>query len=528
MVISWIPTHKVAQWLLNLVDRILSWLGLTKSSMAEEVVYTVIILGIALLAGWLTRKVVVLITQHFVYARRTIFTEEMEHEQLINKSSHIIPPLVFMAFIPFAFQTDSHALDILMRIVLVYFVLTVGWTICSVFNVIWVNYNRKENTKNLPLKGILNVAKGLVWMVIAIISVALLVDRSPAALLTGLGAFAAALMLIFKDSILGFVAGLQLSANDMLRVGDWIAIPGTIVNGIVTDVSLTAVKVRNWDNTTVTVPPYTLVSTQLQNWNKMKQRGRRQIQRSILIDISTIRPTTPEMLEDFKKLPFMKDYIEKMQKYAAEGEATSLMRDDIKVNGSIDTNLGVFRAYTGLYLHHHPWITMGELTCMVRELQQTPQAQPLELFCYTNTADWVKYEGIQSDIFEHLMAAVPAFGLSAYSAPSSRDVVNIGNPKPEVMPYNGNSPVPMPAYDPKTNWVIPPNTSGDPGFAYNEHPVYPANIADMVADAEVKANTPLSPSTTPTPAAPAPAAPAHGDVAAGGDAAKQSDAPKGK
>ena len=160
-----------------------------------------------------------------------------------------------MAFIPFAFQTDSHALDILMRIVLVYFVLTVGWTICSVFNVIWVNYNRKENTKNLPLKGILNVAKGLVWMVIAIISVALLVDRSPAALLTGLGAFAAALMLIFKDSILGFVAGLQLSANDMLRVGDWIAIPGTIVNGIVTDVSLTAVKVRNWDNTTVTVPP---------------------------------------------------------------------------------------------------------------------------------------------------------------------------------------------------------------------------------------------------------------------------------
>ena len=171
---------------------------------------------------------------------------------------------------------------------------------------------------------------------------------------------------------------------------------------------------------------------------------------------------------------------------------------------------------------------MGELTCMVRELQQTPQAQPLEVFCYTNTADWVKYEGIQSDIFEHLMAAVPAFGLSAYSAPSSRDVVNIGNPKPEAMPYNGNSPVPMPAYDPKTNWVIPPNTSGDPGFAFNEHPVYPANIADMVADAEVKANMPSSPATTPTSAAPAPSVPAHGDVAAGGDAAKQSDAPKDK
>ena len=131
------------------------------------------------------------------------------------------------------------------------------------------------------------------------------------------------------------------------------------------------------------------------------------------------------------------------------------------------------------------------------------------------------------------MAAVPAFGLSAYSAPSSRDVVNIGNPKPEAMPYNGNSPVPMPAYDPKTNWVIPPNTSGDPGFAYNEHPVYPANIADMVADAEVKANTPSSPSPTPTPSptpspTPTPAAPAPGAATAGGDAAKQGDAPKGK
>lgn len=494
-----IPTHKVAAWLLAQIDRFLTRLGLEQSGTAEEVIYTIVVLGTALLAGWLVRKFVVVVVQKLVYSRNTIFVEEMQRESIINKMSHIIPPLVFLGLIPFAFQTDNHTLALIERIVLVYFVATLGWTICSLFNIIWVNYDRKENTKNLPLKGILNVAKGLVWIIIAIVAVSILVDRSPAVLLTGLGAFAAALMLIFKDSILGFVAGLQLSVNDMLRVGDWIAVPGTIANGIVTDVSLTAVKVRNWDNTTVTLPPYTLVSTSFQNWNKMKERGRRQIESSLFIDVSTVCPTTPDMLEGFKKLPFMKEYIETMQADAAKGQASCLMHGDIKVNGSIDTNLGCYRAYVGLYLHHHPYVAMGGPTCMVRLMQQTATGVPLQIFCYLNTTDWVEYEGIQSDIFEHIMAVAPAFGLSAFSSPTGRDVVNIANSKPEAMPYNGDSAVAMAAYDPVTNFMVPPNTSGDHGFAYTTEPSYPASIAEAVAAAKA-AGIPMMPSST----APAP------------------------
>lgn len=491
---SLIPTHKVATWLLTQIDRFLTRLGLEQSGSAEEIIYTVLALGMALLVGWVVRKVVVAIVQKLGYSRNTIFVDELQHENIVNKMSHIIPPLVFLGLIPFAFQTDNHTLIVIERIVLVYFVVVLGWTICSLFNIIWANYDRRENTKNLPLKGILNVAKGLVWIIISIIAVSILVDRSPAVLLTGLGAFAAALMLIFKDSILGFVAGLQLSLNDMLRVGDWIAVPGTIANGIVTDVSLTAVKVRNWDNTTVTLPPYTLVSTSFQNWNKMKERGRRQIERSVWIDISTVRPTTPDMLEAFKKQPFMKEYIEQMQADAAKGQATCLMHDNIKVNGSIDTNLGCYRAYVGLYLHHHPYVAMGGPTCMVRLMQQTATGVPLQIFCYLNTTEWVSFEGIQSDIFEHIMAAAPAFGLSAFSSPTGRDMVNIANPKPEAMPYNGDSPVAMATYDPITNYMVPPNVSGDHGFAYNTQPVYPDSIAEAVAAAKA-AGIPVMPVT---------------------------------
>ncbi len=484
MTLYLIPTHKVASWLLTRIDRMLVHFGLDRSPVFEEIIYTIIILGAALLVGWLTRKIVVAIAQKLVYSHKTLLTTEMQHEGLINKMSHIIPPLVFLGLIPFAFQTDDKTLEFIERIVFVYFVVVLGWTIGALLNIIWVNYDRRENTKNLPLRGILNVAKGLMWIVLTIIAVSIIIDRSPAALLTGLGAFAAALMLIFKDSILGFVAGLQLSVNDMLRVGDWISVPGTIANGIVTDVSLTAVKIRNWNNTTVTLPPYTLVSTSLQNWNKMKERGRRQIERSILIDVSTVSPTTPDMLESFKRLPFMKEYIERMQADAAAGKASCLKRGDIPVNGSIDTNLGCLRAYTGLYLMHHPYVALGEPTCMVRLLEQTATGIPLQVFCYVNTTVWPEYEGIQSDIFEHLIAVAPAFNLSAFCSPTGRDMVNIANPKPEAMPYNGSSPVDMPTYNPTTNYMVPPNISGDNGFIFNPNPAYPDSIAKAEAAAK--------------------------------------------
>lgn len=178
-----------------------------------------------------------------------------------------------MALLPIALDGEGRWAQVLDRAVYVYAIAMFGVAVTAVFSFVWVRYDQHENTKKLPLKGILNVAKGIVWGIVVIVAVSVMVDKSPAVLLTGLGAFAAALMLIFKDSILGFVAGIQLSQNDMLRVGDWIVVPSTIANGIVTDVTLSVVKVLNWDNTTVMLPPYTLVSTSFQNWRSMSDSG---------------------------------------------------------------------------------------------------------------------------------------------------------------------------------------------------------------------------------------------------------------
>ena len=479
MITNLIPTHTLATWLMQAVDTLLVGLGIQKSSTVEEIIYTVIILGVALLIGWAIRKLVVLIVNQWMGHYKSEFINDMVHFKVVSRSSHIIPPLVFLGLVPVAFETDPKTLHHIEALVIIYFLAVLGWSICSLFEIIWMAYNRHDNTKNLPLKGILNVAKGLVWIVIVIVIISIILDKSPLALLTGLGAFAAALMLIFKDSILGFVAGIQLSTNDMLHVGDWIVVPKTIANGIVTDVSLTAVKIRNWDNTTVTMPPYTLVQQGFQNWAYMSRRGRRQIERSVLIDVTTVAPASPELLEYCKTLPYMGDYIAEMQKLEAEGKATVTVGENIPVNGSLATNLGLFRAYVGLYVNHHPYVAQGEgpgTLCMVRLLEQTPQGIPLQLFCYLNTVQWVQYEGISNDIFEHIIAAAPAFGLSAFSSPTGRDVVNIANPSPKAMPYYGNMPLTSEAYDPTTNYMVPPNTSGDPGCAFSTETVYPSGM----------------------------------------------------
>lgn len=206
--------------LLNIIDNVLTALGLKRSGTAEEIVYTIVVIGVAMLIGWAIRKVIVFTLQKIVYRRRTPVIEDFQKQEIINKSSHIIPPLVFLALIPFAFETDPKTLSYIVRIVLVYFLIVLGWTICAVLNIVWAFYDKHENIKKLPLRGVLNITKGLVWIILFIIIISIAVNKSPGTLLAGLGAFAAALMLIFKDSILGFVAGLQLSFNDMVRVGD--------------------------------------------------------------------------------------------------------------------------------------------------------------------------------------------------------------------------------------------------------------------------------------------------------------------
>lgn len=403
-----IPNHKLGTWLLTNITGILDKLGLSHERGLEEFIYVCFVVGIAIVIGWVLRYAILWLTRKIVEAYHTEVGREMLRQRLLGKCSHIIPPLVILILIPFAFDSHSKLLHIFKIGLIVYTIFVMTYAVCSVLTFIWMRFDKRNNTKNLPLQGILNIVKGIIWIVAAIVAVSIMVDKSPVVLLTGLGAFAAALMLVFKDSILGFVAGIQLSQNDMLRIGDWITVPTTLADGIVIDVSLSAVKVRNWNNTIVTLPPYTLVSTSFQNWRGMSDSGCRLISRNFIFDTDSVVKASPALLDAVSTLPGMKDFIDRVGssgQFYDPGVAT--------VNGTVDTNLGLFRAYMCYYLLHHPQINTTQ-QILVRVMTPEPEGIPLQIYCYTTTA-WTAYEAVQSEIFEHIARVCPCFGLRATS-----------------------------------------------------------------------------------------------------------------
>ena len=421
MLTSIIPTHKVAQWLLVHIHRLLDYVGLEKDQGAEDIIYIAIIVAVALALGWLARKLTLYATKKIMLLRNNDLAQDLMQHHVLMKCSHIIPPLVLLALLPFAFTTDSLFKDIVFKALLIYTVIVICMAACRVVHFTWMRFDKKRNTKNLPLKGIMGTVVGVLWVIAVIICVSILVDKSPVALLTGLGAFAAVLMLVFKDSILGLVAGLQLSENDMLHVGDWIVVPSTIANGIVIDVNLTSVKVQNFDNTIITLPPYSLISSSFQNWRGMVDSGYRQIVRSVIFDSDTIVPTTPEMIADIcTKFPIIKAYVNKVQ---TEGKPIYDPGLTV-VNGSLETNLGLFRAYMCQWLINNPAIS-NDQQILVRVMVPTGEGIPLQLWCYTATTKWTAYEAIQSSVFEHIIAVAPVFGLRLYNNPSGTDVTQI-------------------------------------------------------------------------------------------------------
>lgn len=408
-----IPTHTVADWLLKTIDGMLNHIGLAHHDIIKEIIYIFIISLVSVGIGISLKKLILFITHKIVDTRQSEMATELKNRKVFIKCSHIIPPLVFMAMIPFAFDSDSSILHWILKIVGVYTLCAFAMGVNSILKFIFDRYNDKENRKNLPLKGVLNIAIGIVWIVIVILCICIIIDKSPATILAGLGAFAAALLLIFKDSILGFVAGLQMSENDMLRVGDWIVVPGTPANGNVVDVSLSTVKVLNWDLTTALVPPYTLVSTSFQNYRSMYDAGCRRIENSFILEYASIKPTTPELLSSLTaKYPLLEPFVSNLQK---AGQTVQNNPGQRAANGSIETNAGLFRAYVGLFLNNHPQIAKDQRV-MVRLMQGSNAGIPLQIWCFTNTTNWDAYEAIQSEILEHLSAVAPDFdGLRIYA-----------------------------------------------------------------------------------------------------------------
>lgn len=410
--VSIIPSHTLALWILQTIDHFLDWIGLRKYQTLEEVIYFTIILFASFGIGWLVRKVILWVLQKMLAVHNTGFTRELLNQHTLTTCSHVITPLVFLALVPFAFESSADIHKLIVNIAFIYLVIMTGVAVVAVMRFIYNRFDVKENTKGLPFKGILNICIGIVWAIVVIVCVSVILQKSPGALLGGLTAFAAVLMLIFKDTILGFVAGIQLSQNDMVRVGDWIVVPSTPANGVVEDVSLTTVKVRNFDNTVITVPPYHLVSQSFQNWRGMSEAGVRRIAEKVYINPDTVASPTAEQITALTdKYSGLKTFVTRMQK---EGKLISWDKGVAPVNGTIETNLGLYRAYLMSYLVNSDLIDHNS-DLMVHVCSPSPEGIPIQIYCFAVTTQWEAYEAVLSGIMEHCMNVASDFGLELLS-----------------------------------------------------------------------------------------------------------------
>lgn len=387
------------------VARQLSDMGIDKENLSWSTRLTLValILLISYIMTKLFRHLVIPAVHKITSRTKATWDDYLFNEKMMTSFCRMIPPIMFYLLLPFVFNNVPQVLEILLKGCLIYLVITTLMLVNSFLNSLYEISNEHETLRNRPLKGIYQMINLVAIGIGIILIISILIDQNAATILAGLGASAAVLMLIFKDSILGLVAGVQLSANDMLRPGDWITMPKYGADGDVLEVSLTTVKVRNFDKTITTIPPYALVSDSFQNWRGMRETGGRRIKRSIFIDMTTVHFCSEREKEMFAS----RGWIDEAQ---AKPEAQVV-------------NLYVFRNYLQNYLKEHPR-THKELMIMVRQMQPTSEGLPLEIYCFSNTTVWPEYEQIQGEIFDHILAVIPEFGLRIFQRPSGNDLTN--------------------------------------------------------------------------------------------------------
>ena len=297
-------------------------------------------------------------------------------------------------------------------------------------------YNKVMEMR-FPLRGVLQTIKLIASIFVVVLAVSLLMGKSPLILLSGLGALSAVLMLVFKDPILGLVAGIQLSANEMLSVGDWLEMPKYGADGDVIDIGLTTVKVRNWDKTITTIPTYALISDSFKNWRGMSESGGRRIKRSILIDTSSIRFLDKAMTQRLRKAELLGSYIDETTKAIEQDNSKKQLDMSLSINGRRLTNIGTFRRYLLTFLKSHPFIHQ-DMTLLARQLSPTSEGLPIEIYTFTTTTKWAEYEDIQADIFDHIFAILPEFGLRAHESPTGHDIRALKTPLQSSAAENTN------------------------------------------------------------------------------------------
>lgn len=369
----------------------------------QRAVLICIIVLLAYIAEKICRKCIVPAIRRVTAKTQSAWDDYLLGDNVMDNVCHLVFPVIVSALAPHALQGAEGLSDFVRDICWIYITVVAVKLVCGIFSAVYTISSEHEKYKNHSLKAFYQMLKLVVVCIGVIVIISTLIKKDPLAILTGLGAGTAILMLVFQDTIKGLVAGIQLTVNDMLRPGDWIAMPKYGADGSVIEVTLTTVKVRNWDNTITTVPPFALVNDSFQNWRGMFESGGRRVKRSINIDMNTVRFCTEEQMENFRKQPWMEGF---------------------ESSGDKEVNLYLFRQYMEYYLRNHAKVNKGQ-TMMVRQLQPTPEGLPIELYFFSADTAWINYERLQAEVFDHLLAVLHQFGLKVFQAPAGTDLWGI-------------------------------------------------------------------------------------------------------
>jgi len=399
---EWLKTHGFGEQLADVL------------SVAAAAVF---VISLSLVARLITRRFFVKWVAAYIERSKNKWDDILVKRRVLERAANLVPAIIIHIFAP----VFSVYQDWIQRLAFAYMVLLIFLFADPLLDVVDDIYRNFEVSKTRPIKGYLQVVKIVLYVAGTIIIIGILINRSPWLLLSGLGALTAVLMLMFQNSILGFVAGIQLTSNDMVRLGDWIEMPKYNADGDVIDITLHTVKVRNWDKTITTIPTHALISDSFKNWRGMTEAGGRRIKRSVYIDMNSIKFCTEEMLQRFEKIHYLAEYIKLKRIEIEEYNRRNNIDPSQLVNGRRMTNIGTFRAYVLSYLKNHPKIHHG-MTLLVRQLAPAEHGLPIEIYCFTNDTAWANYEGIQADIFDHILAVIPQFELQVYQNPTGHDI----------------------------------------------------------------------------------------------------------
>jgi len=369
-----------------------------------------------LIARLLIDRVVTVIVRKTKFKWDDIFLEA----HVFSRLSHIAPAIVIWIMAEWALQDYPKWVDFVQELTYLYIIVATTMVLNNLLSALHTIYKQLPVAQHRPITGYVQVVRIIIVSIALLVVISVVLDKKVGTLLAGLGAMAAVLILVFKDTILGLVASIQLFENKMIKIGDWITIPSRGADGTVLDISLNTVKIQNFDKTIMTVPTYSLVSDSFQNWSGMEESGGRRIKRSVNIDMQSVRFLDSELKEKLRKIDILRDYIDGKEKEIDAFNKANNIDNSIVVNGRRMTNLGTFRAYLQSYLRRHPKIN-SDMTFLVRHLHPTETGLPVEIYVFSSDQEWTNYESIQADIFDHILAVLPEFDLRVFQNPSGYD-----------------------------------------------------------------------------------------------------------